>query len=46
MELEIIKLLTGTGADTVTIIIGWVLIKHELRIQKLEGSEKNQNGNT
>lgn len=36
MELELINQLTGTGADTVTIIVGWVLIKHELRIRTLE----------
>lgn len=36
MDLEVVKMLTGTGADSVTIIIGWVLLKHEMRIQKLE----------
>lgn len=36
MELELINQLTGTGADTVTIIVGWVLIQHHSRIKKLE----------
>ena len=39
MDLEVVKMLTGTGADSVTIIIGWVLLKHEMRIQKLETTE-------
>lgn len=35
--LEVANALLGTGASGVTIILGWVLLKHELRITKLEG---------
>jgi hypothetical protein len=42
MDLEVVKMLTGTGADSVTIIIGWVLLKHEMRIQKLETTESKK----
>lgn len=41
MELALIEQLTGTGANAVVIIVGWVLMRHELRIMKLESrSEK------
>ena len=44
MELELLQQLTGAGANTVTIIVGWVLMRHELRIMKLESrNEKGAN---
>ncbi len=32
---EILQLIS-TGSDTVLIVIGWILIKHENRLAKLE----------
>ncbi|WP_275672785.1 hypothetical protein [Marinomonas algicola] len=42
MELELISQLTGTGADAATMLISYVLFRHEIRIQTLEG--KNEKG--
>ena len=36
MELDLINQITGSGADTVTMVVGWVLIQHHSRIKKLE----------
>lgn len=35
--LELVSAVLGTGANGIMIILGWVLLKHELRITKLEG---------
>lgn len=44
MELALLEQLTGAGANAVTIIFGWVLMRHELRIMKLESrNEKGAN---
>lgn len=40
MELELLNQLTGAGANTVTIIVGWVLMRHELRLMKLESKQE------
>ena len=37
MELEFINQLTGTGANGVVMLVGYILWKHDLRLQKLEG---------
>ena len=42
MELELLNQLTGAGANTVTIIVGWVLMRHELRIMKLESKSERR----
>jgi len=36
MELDLLNQITGSGADTVTMIVGWILIQHNSRIKKLE----------
>jgi hypothetical protein len=36
MELELLNQLTGTGANSATIIVGYILWRHDLRLRKLE----------
>lgn len=42
MELELLNQLTGTGANSVTILVGYILWRHDLRLRKLE--EKQEKG--
>lgn len=40
MELELLNQLTGAGANSVTILVGYILWRHDLRIRTLEDEHK------